>query len=71
MKPISILFATAWVVILGGCADPLEQTTVQDVQEHFQRGVSGQGHLVPNDSEDIQTGRPSASETPPEYPPRP
>ena len=71
MKPISILFATAWVLMLGGCADPLEQTTVQDVEEHFQRGVSGQGHLVPNDSENNQPGRPSASETPPEYPSRP
>jgi hypothetical protein len=71
MKPISILFATVWALILGGCADPLEQTTVQDVQEHFQRGVSGQGHLVPNDSENNQPGRPSALETPPEYPPRP
>ena len=71
MKPISILFATVYALILGGCADPLEQTTVQDVQEHFQRGVSGQGHLVPNDSENNQLGRPSASETPPEYPPHP
>ena len=40
MKPISILFATMCALIWGGCADPLEQTTVQDVQEHFQRGVS-------------------------------
>jgi hypothetical protein len=71
MKPISILFATVWALILGGCADPLEQTTVQDVGEHFQRGVSGQGHLVPNDSPNDPIGRPSASETPPEYPPRP
>ena len=71
MKPISILFATVWALIWGVCADPLEQTTVQDVQEHFQRGVSGQGHLVPNDSENNQLGRPSASETPPEYPPHP
>jgi hypothetical protein len=71
MKPISILFATVCSLILVGCADPLEQTTVQDVGEHFQRGVSGQGHLVPNDSENNQPGPPSASETPPEYPPRP
>jgi hypothetical protein len=71
MKPISILFATVCALILVGCADPLEQTTVQDVGEHFQRGVSGQGHLVPNDSENNQPGPPSASETPPEYPPRP
>jgi hypothetical protein len=71
MKPISILFATVCGLILGGCADPLEQTTVQDVEGHFQRGVSGQGHLVPNDSPNDQIGRPSASETPPEYPPRP
>ncbi len=71
MKPISILFATVWALILGGCADPLEQTTVQDVQEHFQRGVSGQGHFVPNDSANNPPGRPSASETPPEYPPHP
>ena len=71
MKPISILFAAVYALILGGCADPLEQTTVQDVQQHFERGVSGQGHLVPNDSANNPPGRPSASETPPEYPPGP
>jgi hypothetical protein len=71
MKPILILFATGCALILEGCADPLEQTTVQDVQEHFQRGVSGQGHLTPDDSSNNPPGYPPASETPPEYPPRP
>ena len=46
MKPLSILLAIAWLAA-GGCADPLEQRTTQEVQEQLERGVTGQGTLGP------------------------
>jgi len=36
----------AWL-IAGGCADPLEQRTTQEVQGQFERGVTGQGTIGP------------------------
>jgi hypothetical protein len=68
MKRLSILFATACLLI-AGCADPLEQRSTEEVGAQLQRGISGQGKLVPNESVNNPTGAPSASETPPEYPP--
>jgi hypothetical protein len=46
MKRVSILLAIAWLAV-GGCADPLEQRTTQEVQGQFERGVTGQGTLGP------------------------
>jgi hypothetical protein len=46
MKRLSILVMIAWL-IAGGCADPLEQRTTQEVQGQFERGVTGQGTLGP------------------------
>ena len=46
MKPPSILLVIACLVA-GGCADPLEQRTGQEVQEQFGRGITGQGTLGP------------------------
>ena len=46
MKRMSILLAIAWLA-MGGCADPLEQRTTQEVQGQFERGVTGQGTLGP------------------------
>ncbi len=46
MKRLSILLMIAWL-ITGGCADPLEQRTTQEVQGQFERGVTGQGTLGP------------------------
>jgi hypothetical protein len=46
MKRLSILLMIAWL-IAGGCADPLEQRTTQEVQGQFERGVTGQGTLGP------------------------
>jgi hypothetical protein len=53
MRPASILLAIVWLA-LNGCADPIEQTTGQEMQQQFQRGVTGQGTLGPmeRDSED-------------------
>jgi hypothetical protein len=45
MKPLSIALACA--LIAGGCADPLEQRTTEEVGEQLERGVTGQGTLGP------------------------
>ena len=46
MKRMSILLAIACLGS-GGCADPLEQRTTQEVQGQFERGVTGQGTIGP------------------------
>ena len=46
MKRMPILLAIACLAV-GGCADPLEQRTTQEVQGQFERGVTGQGSLGP------------------------
>ncbi|HEU0273778.1 MAG TPA: hypothetical protein VFQ83_04555 [Candidatus Udaeobacter sp.] len=46
MKPLPVLLVIACLV-LGGCADPLEQRTTQEVEGQFQRGVTGQGTVGP------------------------
>ena len=46
MKPLSIALVMAWLAV-GGCADPLEQRSTQEVQEQLERGVTGQGTLGP------------------------
>ena len=47
MKPLSILIALGCVLIAGGCADPLEQRTGDEVGSQLQRGVTGQGRIGP------------------------
>ena len=46
MKPLAIPLAIA-LLAFGGCADPLEQRSGQEMQEQFGRGISGQGTLGP------------------------
>ena len=46
MKPLSIPLAIT-LLAFGGCADPLEQRSGQEVQEQFGRGITGQGTLGP------------------------
>jgi hypothetical protein len=48
MKRTSILLILAWLSA-GGCADPMEQRSAQEVQGQFERGVTGQGTLGPID----------------------
>ena len=48
MKRTSILLILAWL-IAGGCADPIEHRSAQEVQGQFERGVTGQGTLGPID----------------------
>ncbi len=53
MKRLSILclcgqasLLIVWATV-GGCADPLEQRSTQEAQAQLERGVTGQGTLVP------------------------
>jgi len=46
MKHLSILLILAWLSA-GGCSDPMEQHSAQEVQGQFERGVTGQGTLGP------------------------
>ena len=48
MKPLLLSLAVA-LLALGGCADPLEQRSGQEVQEQLGRGITGQGTLGPMD----------------------
>jgi hypothetical protein len=50
-------FTAAFLIVsaaflFGGCADPLEKGTVQEVPEKFQRGITGNGTLGPMDRSD-------------------
>ena len=47
MKRVSILLVVVGTLIAGGCADPIEQRSAQEVQGQFERGVTGQGTLGP------------------------
>ena len=47
MKSLSILLMIGWALLVLGCADPLEQRKGTEVQEQFQRGISGEGRLGP------------------------
>jgi hypothetical protein len=48
---VVLLLASA-AFLFGGCADPLEQATVQEVPAKFQRGITGNGTLGPIDRSD-------------------
>jgi hypothetical protein len=50
LKALSIAFLFA--LLLGGCADPLEKATLQEVPQKFQRGITGNGTLGPMDRND-------------------
>ena len=39
----------AFALIAGGCADPLEQRSTQEVGGQLERGVTGQGRIGPLD----------------------
>jgi len=47
MKPLSIICACA--LFAGGCADPLEQRSPDEVGSQLQRGVTGQGTIGPQE----------------------
>jgi hypothetical protein len=66
MKRLSILIAVAFIA--GGCADPLEQRSGEEVQSQIQRGVTGQGHLIDSESVNNPTAAPAASQGQPPPP---
>ena len=49
MKPLSILIVIGGMLIAGGCADPLENRTGEEVGSQLQRGLTGQGDIVPQE----------------------
>ena len=54
MKPLLVAILA---LVLGGCA--VETPPASEVGEQFQRGLSGQGHIVPLDrSEDASLNPP-------------
>lgn len=50
MKPLSVICACA--LLAGGCADPLEQRSGDEVGSQLQRGVTGQGTIGPVEREE-------------------
>ena len=68
MKRLPILLLIGCGLLAGGCADPLEQRSTEEVGSQLKRGISGQGQLVPHESVNNPTGAPAAAETPPDYP---
>jgi hypothetical protein len=51
MRPLSIVFAIATTLLLAACADPLEQTSGQEVGSRLERGVTGQGQVTERESQ--------------------
>jgi hypothetical protein len=47
MKPLSIVSLLALLLLAGGCADPLEERSSDEVGAQLQRGVTGQGKIGP------------------------
>jgi hypothetical protein len=47
MRPWSFLLTIVFAALAFGCADPLEQQSGQEVQSRLQRGLTGQGQIVP------------------------
>jgi hypothetical protein len=52
LKAFPVAFFVAIVILVAGCADPLEKPVVQEVPQKFQRGITGNGTLGPVDRTD-------------------
>jgi hypothetical protein len=66
MKPVPVILSIALTLVAGGCADPLEQRSTQEVQSQLERGVTGQGKIGPiNRTEDDQANEHSVPQTHP------
>ena len=51
MRPLSVPLVIGFVLFVSGCADPLEQRTGGEVQSQLEKGLTGQGQLVPQERE--------------------
>jgi cytochrome c556 len=74
MKAALVCFILASALALAGCADELEQQTPQDVQQHFKRGLRGEGKLGPVDRSNDPFEHPNQPSSPdfrPNSPPQP
>jgi hypothetical protein len=47
MKLLSIVSLLAVILLAGGCADPMEERTTDEVGAQLQRGMRGQGTIGP------------------------
>ncbi|HEY1583543.1 MAG TPA: hypothetical protein VGF73_10640 [Chthoniobacterales bacterium] len=56
MKALCLLFLLTG---MSGCAE--NTPPAEEVREHFERGLSGQGHLVPLDQPDQPIARPESA----------
>jgi hypothetical protein len=50
LKALSVAFSIATIMLIAGCADPLEKPLTQEASEKFQRGITGHGTLGPVES---------------------
>jgi hypothetical protein len=76
MKRAFAALTMASALVLGGCADELEQPTTQEVGERLGRGIRGEGTIGPRDRSDdpyLRADAPSAPEPRPlpQTPPQP
>jgi hypothetical protein len=63
MKLLSIVSLLAIVLLMAGCADPLEERSTDEVGAQLERGVTGKGKLGPIDR---PPGDPAAQRVPEE-----
>lgn len=49
MRRLFLFAAICGALAVGGCADPLEQRTTEDVGSQLERGITGQGTIGPQD----------------------
>jgi hypothetical protein len=66
--------SVAIALALAGCADTLEQPSSQEMGEHFQRGIKGEGTIGPRDRTDdpyVRANDPSAPAPRPQPQPQP
>jgi hypothetical protein len=47
MKLLSMVSLAAALLLVAGCADPLEERTSDEVGAQLQRGITGQGRIGP------------------------
>jgi len=59
LKALSVVVCITSVMLIIGCADPLEKPITQEASEKFQRGITGHGTLGPIDRSNDSNFKPS------------